>query len=73
MIGVPLASGKEACCSASARLLSRDAGSDLEASLVVTLWSFGPMARAPATSTQTAMTIHGCLPRVDQVMRLRML
>ena len=67
MTGVPLASGKDACCRASARLLSREAGSDLEASLVVTLWSLGPMARTPAITIQAPMTIHGCLPRVDHV------
>src|SRR5665648_386798 len=72
MIGVPLASGKDACCSAAARLLSTFAGSDLEASLLVTLCSLGPAARPPAMSTHTAMMIHGCLPRVLQVMMSRM-
>ncbi len=71
MTGVPSASGKEACCSASARLLSRDAGSDFDASFVVTLWILGPMASAPATSTHTAMTSQGCHLRVDQVITLR--
>ena len=31
------------------------------------------MASAPAMTTHTAMTSHGCQPRVDQVMMLRML
>ncbi len=72
MIGVPLASANDACCSASARLLSTLAGSDLEASLLVTLCSAGPIAMTPAITIQTAMTIHGCLPRVLQVMMFRM-
>ena len=71
MTGVPLAFGNEACWRASARLLSRDAGSERDASLLVTLWSFGPIASAPATTIHAAMTIHGCLPRVDQVMMRR--
>jgi hypothetical protein len=72
MIGVPLASGNDACCSASACLLSTFAGSDLEASLLVTLASVGPSERAPAMTIQIAMMIHGCLPRVLQVTMFRM-
>ena len=70
--GVPLASGNDACCSASARLLSTVAARDLEASLLVTLESLGPMERRPATTIQAAITIQGCLPRTDQVMMRRM-
>ncbi len=44
----------------------------MEASLVVTLWIFGPMERAPAMTIQIAMMIQGCLPRTDHVMMRRM-
>ena len=71
MTGVPLAAGTEACCRASARLLWTALDRPLEASLVVTLCSLGPIESAPAMTIQTAMTIHGCLPRVHQVMMFR--
>ena len=70
--GVPLASENSACWSASARLLSTLSERPLEASLVVTLWSLGPIDSAPAMTIQMAMTIQGCLPRTDHVMMRRM-
>ena len=72
MTGVPLAFRNDACCSASARLLSTLSERPLEASLVVTLWSLGPIDSAPAMTIQMAMTIQGCLPRTDHVMMRRM-